>query len=30
VATWMIVKGFNPSPITADLTATSRQPAYQH
>jgi hypothetical protein len=30
VATWMIVKGFKPSPITADLTATSRQPAYQH
>jgi Domain of unknown function (DUF4386) len=30
VATWMIVKGFSPSPITADLTATSRQPAYQH
>jgi Domain of unknown function (DUF4386) len=30
VATWMIVKGFRPSPITADLTATSRQPAYQH
>ena len=30
VATWMIVKGFQPSPITADLTANSRQPAYQH
>jgi hypothetical protein len=30
VAIWMIVKGFSPSPITADLTATSRQPAYQH
>lgn len=30
VATWMIVKGFKPSPITADLTATSRQPVYQH
>jgi hypothetical protein len=30
VATWMIVKGFRPSPITADLTAASRQPAYQH
>jgi hypothetical protein len=30
VAVWMIVKGFSPSPITADLTATSRQPAYQH
>ena len=30
VATWMIVKGFQPSPITAELTANSRQPAYQH
>jgi hypothetical protein len=30
VATWMIVKGFKPSPITAGMTATSRQPAYQH
>jgi Domain of unknown function (DUF4386) len=30
VATWMIVKGFRPSPITADLTAASRQPGYQH
>jgi Domain of unknown function (DUF4386) len=29
VATWMIVKGFKPSPIT-DLPATSRQPAFQH
>jgi hypothetical protein len=30
VATWMIVKGFKPSPIIADPTATSSQPAYQH
>ena len=30
VATWMIVKGFQPSPITAGMTANSRQPAYQH
>jgi len=30
VAIWMIVKGFRPSAVTADLTATSRQPAYQH
>jgi Domain of unknown function (DUF4386) len=30
VATWMIVKGFKPSPITADLTATNSQPVYQH
>jgi Domain of unknown function (DUF4386) len=30
VATWMIVKGFKPSPITADLTSTGRQAAYQH
>jgi hypothetical protein len=30
VATWMIVKGFQPSPITADMTANSRQPAYQN
>ena len=30
VATWMIVKGFQPSPITAGMTANSRQPAYQN
>ena len=30
VATWMIVKGFQPSPITAGMTANNRQPAYQH
>jgi hypothetical protein len=29
VAVWMIVKGFRPSPITAGMTATSTQPAYQ-
>jgi Domain of unknown function (DUF4386) len=30
VATWMIVKGFQPSPITAGMTANNRQPAYQN
>ena len=30
VAIWMIVKGFRPSPVTADLTANNRQPAYQN
>ena len=30
VATWMIVKGFKPSPIISDPTATSSQPAYQY
>jgi hypothetical protein len=30
VATWMIVKGFQPSPITAGMTANDRQPAYQN
>jgi hypothetical protein len=30
VATWMIIKGFKPSSITADMTATNSQPAYQH
>lgn len=30
VATWMIVKGFQPSPIAAGMTTNNRQPAYQH
>ena len=26
---WLVVKGFKPSPITADMTAASTPPAYQ-
>ena len=26
---WLVVKGFRPSPITAELTAAAAPPAYQ-